>query len=542
MFSSKTEVDFSTRLHKIAYSETGFFGKMIVDYLDEKEALNSFYGRYPQPEAFSDQIAEKRKSYQNRRLLCDALENQYRKAKLKSTSLNMLREPNAFTVTTGHQVCLFGGPSYFLYKIVSAIKTCEALTANHPEFSFVPVFWMATEDHDFAEANHFNFRDEKIEWESGQGGAVGRMKLDGMPELWDELESKFGVGYNASQLRDLFKKAYLQSENVADATRRLVHELFGKYGVVVVDGDDPQLKALAKDAFKKEILEQPSEALIQSTTHKLESKGYGGQIHPRPINLFYLGEQLRERIIPHADGAFEVAHTDLKFSHEEILNLLDQSPERFSPNVALRGLYQEIILPNLAYIGGGGELAYWFQLKGVFEAYNIPFPILMLRNSAAIINPKTGSLMEKLKLSIPDLFQDAFELEKRLISEESEEDLSLEEEKERAEDLFLHIEARLRKLDPSLERTVGSAFTRTRRLLDQLEKKMLRAEKKKQEVLINRLTEIRAYLFPKDGLQERTANFSNFYLELGPAFVDALVESFDPFNNQFTLIEFRQAE
>lgn len=525
----------SFALTEIPYADTGQFSRIITDYLRRDEKLRPFYGRFPAPDQFGAQSEEKGKHYPHRKALTAALRAQYAAAGLKCPALDALEEANTFTVTTGHQVCLFTGPVYFIYKIITAVKTCRILSETYPSARFVPVFWMATEDHDFEEANHFAMRSGRFEWESGQGGAVGRMRPEGMEELALSLEQNLGTGYNAGALVRLFREAYLGHDTVAAATRYLVHSLFGKYGVICADGDDPALKALAAPAFRRELFEGLAEKAVNETDPAL-ARHYGTQAHAREINLFYLDEGLRERIVRGEDGRFRVLNTDLDFAPDEIENLLRDHPERFSPNVILRPLYQEIILPNLAYVGGGGELAYWFQLKGVFGAFDIPFPILMLRNSVLIVDAETRDLAGKLGLDDTAVFAEADLTETRLLRRESSAVLNLDDERDRLDAVFEDIRKRLGNIDFTLERSVGSAHARTERVVKNLEKKMLRAERKRQEVLLDRFARWRERLFPGGALQERTLNMAEFYLPYGPDFIAGLTEALDPFSFQFSLV------
>ena len=520
----------------IPYSETGFFGKIALDYLSGNEALKPFYHRLPAIDSFGEQLKEKAANYKNREALVDALTAQYAAAKLKTPMLDLLKSDNSFTITTGHQVCLFSGPLYFFYKIISAIKTCALLKKQHPDNDFIPVFWMATEDHDFEEANHFFLPSGKVEWESGQGGAVGRMETVGMEEVAEELKSQIGVGYTSGQLVDLFLKAYVKHKNIADATRYLVHRLFGEHGVVVIDGDDAALKKLAIPAFKRELTENPSAKAIATTNKNLSAKGYGLQVKAHDINLFYLDDQLRERIEKKEDGKYQVVHTQREFTEKEILEELEKNPEKFSPNVILRPLYQEIILPNLAYIGGGGELAYWFQLKAIFESFEVPFPVLMMRNSVMLVNSDVATAMDNLGIDTGAIFRDVQELEDELVRAESSDKLELDTERDKVEAAFVEMETRLGVINPDLKKSVRSGYARTERIIRNLEKKMMRAERKKQEILVGRLQKIHTSLVPRNGLQERNMNFTPFYLEFGEGFIDLLVEQLDPFTDKFTVL------
>ena len=517
----------------IEYADTGFFTPIVLDYLSRSENLAPFYGAYPSPEAFEKQV-ELKSEFKHRQVLVNVLKKQYKSAKLKLDSIDTLLNEDTFTITTGHQLCLFTGPLYFVFKIISAINTCKILREKYPRYNFIPVFWMASEDHDFEEANHFYTKDRKVEWESGQGGAVGRMSTVGMKELAEEIKDAFGVGYHAAELHQLFERAYTQNKSISDATRYIVHQLFGQYGVISIDGDDRDLKELAAPYFQKEFESQTSFNAVEETSSKL-NKNYDLQVTPREINLFYLDEELRERIIPSGEK-FAINHTELEFSKDEIIALLRKSPEKFSPNVVLRPFFQEVILPNLAYIGGGGELAYWFQLKGVFDNHDIPFPILMLRNSAMIIESKVNEKMVKLGLTHKDLFLDHIKLEKLLINQHSSDKLNLDRELDELEDVFGKIEERLKEIDPTLERSAKSGLARTERVVQNLEKKMFRATRKKEKTLVDSIDYIKSNLFPSGGLQERRWNFSVFYSEMGDALIRECVDKLDPFDNSLTIL------
>jgi len=531
----KTAEKITFSVSKIPYSDAGFLSPLILDYLAEGERLKPFYHRFPLPENFGAQIEEKKENYRHRGSLHAALKKQYAAARIKCPSIDFLASEDCFTVTTGHQVCLFTGPVYFFYKIISAIKSCRVLEQKYPAARFVPLFWMATEDHDFEEANHFRLRGEKFDWESGRGGAVGRMPTEGLDEVAEALRENLGTGWNAAELVQLFEKSYLNHDNIADATRYLVHSLFGEYGVVCIDGDDPELKALAYDSFRKELYESTARTAVENVNIEL-SEHYTTQAHAREINLFYLDDQLRERIVRNPKTGFEVVNTDLCFSAEEMDTLLKEHPERFSPNVILRPLYQELILPNLAYIGGGGELAYWFQLKGVFEAFGVTFPMLMLRNSVVMLEAETRAMMDDLGLSESDIFNPAADIEESLLKRESADALQLDDARDQLEKVFTDVQHRLSKIDVTLEKSVGSGHARVERIVDNLEKKMLRAERRKQEVLLNRLYKWREMIFPQGSLQERNLNMAVFYMPYGKSFISELIDKLDPFDFSCSLV------
>src|SRR5690606_9840507 len=218
---------------------------------------------------------------------------------------------------------------------------------------------------------------------------------------------------------------------------------------------------------------------------------------------------------------------------------VENHPEKFSPNVILRPLYQETILPNLCYIGGGGELAYWFQLKEMFGEAKITFPVLLLRNSAMWISRNETRKMEKLNLSVMDLFQDREQLVKTIVHEKSEQELSLDPEKRKLNDMFREISERILKIDPTLEKMVLADGARTSKTLHRIEKRMMRAEKERHSLTISQINNIFDRLFPAGGLQERHSNYFDFYLRYGRYFMNTLFENLDPLQPEFTVFEER---
>src|SRR5690606_7833848 len=350
----------------ITFQNSGYFSEIVIDYLTQSEKIKPFYRHFPTLGNFKLQVEEKQNfSSENRKILTQALLQQYEGLVISEATqknIDLLNEKQTFTITTGHQLSLFTGHLYFVYKIISVIKLCGQLKKEYPESDLVPVYWMATEDHDFEEINHFLFHEKKIVWNKSLSGAVGEFDTQGLEEVFKVLSIELGISANAQYLKNLFEKAYLKHQNLADATRFLVNELFSDYGLVIIDGNDKNLKKVFAPFIKEELFNQTSFNKVSET---LNNFPYPAQVNPREINLFYLDKNLRERIIKEND-TYLINNTNLKFSETELLDILQSHPEKFSPNVIMRPLYQEVILPNLCYVGGGGELAYWLELKAFF--------------------------------------------------------------------------------------------------------------------------------------------------------------------------------
>ena len=504
-------------------TSTGQFSPLFLDYITQKDSLKPFYTHFPDVAAFQKQIAAKSVDSAKRQVLVDALERQYQQLPNKP-DFSILLQPNTFTVTTGHQLNIFTGPVYIIYKLITTIKLARKLKEAYPNYNFVPIYWMATEDHDFAEINHFSMFGRNYAWQTEQRGAVGRMNPQELETVFKQIPEKL----------DFFEDAYLKQNTLADAARQYVNELFGAEGLVCLDADDAALKRVFAPIMHDELVHQKANELVQKQTEALEALGYKTVITPRDINLFYLDDQVRERIERREDGTYRVLHTKLNFSENELLTLLDEHPEQFSPNVVLRPLYQETILPNLAYIGGPSEVPYWLQLKGVFDHFQTAFPILMPRNFAMYVPSVTAKRICKLGLTPEELFQDTLTLKREYVEHHARHTLKFDNENKtvnKALDAILH---KAQMVDPTLEKAVLAETKRFANAVARLEKKMRRAEERNQEIGVRQLLAVKNELFPNGGLQERSENFLTFYLN-DRRFLQKMLSAFDPFDYRMQL-------
>lgn len=504
-------------------ASTGQFSSLFLDYLQPKDTLTPFYNRFPESSAFRKQLEERSFEADKRSILVNTLDQQYRSIANKP-DLSVLLQPNTYTVTTGHQLNIFTGPLYIIYKLITTIKLARKLKETYPDYNFVPVYWMATEDHDFAEINHFSLFGRHYAWTTEQRGAVGRMNPQELKTLFDQIPEKLS----------LFENAYLTHNTLADAARYYINELFGAEGLICLDADDANLKRVFAPVMRDELLHKKSGELVSQQTERLAQLGYKTVIAPRDINLFYLDNQLRERIEQKEDGTYRVVHTKLQFSEQELLDRLDEHPEQFSPNVVLRPLYQETILPNLAYIGGPSEVPYWLQLKGVFDHFQTPFPILMPRNFAMYVPAVSAKRIAKLGLTPEELFQDTLTLKREFVETHARHTLKFDNENKtvnKALDTILH---KAQMVDPTLEKAVLAETKRFANAVARLEKKMRRAEERNQEVGVRQLLAVKEELFPNGGLQERSENFLTFYLN-DRTFLQKMLGAFDPFDYRIQL-------
>lgn len=510
----------------IPLEETDCFSQTFIEYLAGKENLKAFYGHQPSIESFEAVIKNRRFPQESRETLSKTLKKQYQHLDVPSevtNNLQLLKQDNTFTITTGHQLNIFTGPLYFIYKIITVINACKTLKKKYPTFHFVPVYWMASEDHDFDEISYFFFEGEKKMWKTDQSGAVGRFTPKELAEIATHLPS--GASF--------FKEAYDEA-TLSQAVRSYVNHLFAKEGLIVIDADDPALKKSLIPVINDDLFEHHAEKIVSQTSEDLETLGHKTQVTPREVNFFYLNNNIRERIEKTSEG-FKVVNTDITFSDEEVRDLIEELPDRFSPNVILRPLYQEIILPNLAYVGGPSELVYWLQLKGIFEYFETAFPLLVPRNFGLVLPKKHKSKWESMGFSKQDLFKPGDTIFSKWVAEHSNLDLSYKQELELLKDLEGTSKAKASQVDKTLTQHLEAIHASFAKKLEKAEKKILRAEKKKHAEKKKQIADVIEVIFPGGTLQERKENFLSFYLK-DPQFIQRLLDTFDPFNYQMYLL------
>jgi len=530
-----------TKFHSqyIPYSQTGRFTKTTLDYVNGTLALKDFYKHSANLQGIKSAIAERKKINTNRKLLVDRFTNQYKDfddCDNVKANIHALLDENTFTVCTAHQPNIFTGHLYFVYKILHTIKLADFLKKELPEYNFVPVFFMGSEDADLQELNHIVIDGEKYVWETKQTGAVGRMKVDNnLIALIEKIAGRLSIEKYGSKLIELLKKCFRKDSTIEKSTFLFIHYLFKDFGLLVLLPDDPFFKREIIPVLNDDIFNHTSSKIVANTSERL-AKNYKAQAYPREINLFYLKDNLRNRIVQVEDH-FVVHDTEITFSKEEMKKELDEYPERFSPNVILRGLFQEMILPDVAWIGGGGELAYWLQLIDLFKNYSVPFPVLILRNSFLIIDEKYQKLLQKLKLNAAELFKGKEILLSEIIKRESKIILNLEKEKKEFEGIYKHIKEVVSNIDSTLIEHTSALQTRHGKKLNALEIKMLRAEKRKFADQNKQLDKLFSTLFPNDSLQERTENFMLFYSKYGDTFFKMLYDNSLTLEQEFCIVE-----
>ena len=511
-----------------------------IAYAKEDDALKPFLKYAPSQISFHRIIDDKAKSFSPRKDLVEVLRRQY--ANLQTTDIvnaNMeaLLQDDTFTVITAHQPSLFLGPFYFAYKIINAINLASAVTGMAgAQHTIVPVFVIGAEDHDLEELNHVNLFGKRVSWETDDTGPVGAMSTASIrTKALEHLRDIIGDSDNGKLIMQQIDRAYNGTNTVSQAVQSLLNDIFGKYGLIVLDMNDGQLKKHFVPIMREELLQQSSYKIVTKTIEELNKLGYKTQASPREINLFYLRPGSRERIVLD-NGRYQVLNTELEFSEAEILKELENHPERFSPNVVLRPLYQETILPNLAYVGGGGELAYWMERKALFEHFSVNFPLLVRRNSVLWIDRDVVKKLEKLDISPTQIFEDVDLLIKNFIQKQATDEINLNVEKEKLNHIFESVAHKAERIDPTLKSAIAAEATKQLKALEQLQSRIERAEKAKHEVSIQQIRSVKERLFPNNSLQERTDSFLPYYLRIGDRYFDILIHMLKPLEKGFVVI------
>jgi bacillithiol biosynthesis cysteine-adding enzyme BshC len=525
-------------MHYFSYTveETTFISAQVKDYLNDDPFLRSFYGEYPDMAGILKQVQRRKEFPVDRELLADVLKVQYQNiSDVDNSVLNnieKLRSSDTYTVTTGHQLNVLTGPLFSVYKILTTIKLAQMISSEI-NCTVVPVFWMASEDHDIDEIDHLYYKNNKYSCDFATAGPTGRLSSEPVLQLIDLIKEEHPeLVYN--DLLEIFRNAYSECNTLSAATRCIMNRLFGKYGLVIIDADDRTLKAEFAGEMSSEIIRHTTFNAAEETG-KVLGERYKLLVNPRKVNLFFMDHNGRFRINDEGAEELTLVDSDLKFTRNELTELLNKEPERFSPNVILRTVYQEKILPNLCYIGGPGEVSYWLQFKGVFDEFGIPFPCVLLRNSFLLLNAKLEKKYKSIGLEVADIFLERHQVERKILERSGEifDELAFHN---KLEEMFKPLRTDALKLDPTLKFPVEGELKKAKDSVTKLRKKFLRSLKRKEQTAMERIQYLFDELFPSGSMQERTANILNFMNSADDDLMRYLYEITDPMDQDIKVV------
>lgn len=506
---------------------------ILMDLFKKDSNLSSFHNGTDLSHIDRDFFEKRDLNIENREVLYQVISSQYSKTGLKiPENLKDIKNKGVFTITTGHQLCVFGGPQYFIHKIISVLKIVENLKLKFKDFDFIPLFWMASEDHDFQEISSINIFNKNLSVSKEDGMGVGKLNPEIFTPILESLKDLFKNDFRFKNLESIFSAA-LSQQNWANATRYWISKVFEKENLIVIDADDVKLKKLFLPIFKNELEDQFIYNSVENTNSKLRSLGYEPKINPRVLNLFFLEDEKRHRII-FEDNVFKIG--DMNLNLKEILNLLNNSPEKFSPNVLMRPLYQELLLPNLVYVGGPSELVYWSQLKKSFDQVDINFPILILRDHFNWMSEKSYKQWKNLGFSDNDLAKKPDTLIKNYVLSSNNETLDFKIENELLEKLSQNLLAKANGIETTLEPSVNGTVKGMMSDLDKVKNKFLKALKNKEELKKNQLNKISSQLHVNNKLTERVDSFIPMYVKGEKDYIRTLKTYSKPENKSIKII------
>lgn len=483
------------------------------------------------PENLLIQSNQVQESYSSRDILLRILRQQYGDTMLttrQKQNLDSLALERGFCVVTAHQPLLFGGKGYFLYKALTAIRLAEWASAALPHSAVVPVFVLGSEDHDLEEVRHFSIFNEMISWDPGEKGPIGKMSCSGIQDLVSQLSVTLQGLPHAEEMIGILSKSLSPGITFSGMTRAILQELLGEQGLLVVDLDHPEAKAAFVPVMEDELIHHRVRKCVDPVLEEMDKAGIRHQATGREINLFYVDQRGRNRIEVADNGGFHIVDTDLDFSKAQMLELLHDHPERFSPNVLLRPVYQQMMLPGLIFTGGPGELAYWMELTGIFRHWALPMPFLYRRDSVLMIDHHTARRLDKFGWPLEEWFSSPDELVARYVREGHAFEQGLEKQKSEVQQMMKEVREECARIDPTLVRSQEAAETAMLKQLDVLEAKMVRGLKHLHEQEIQQIRNIYQKIMPEGSLQERQETFLPWMARYGRTWINDVLQAMEP--------------
>ncbi len=516
--------------------------KLFLDYLYDFEKLKGFYKyNFRDKEQFIakfKQLSESPKEFRNE--LSTIINNQYKSFDPSSKTLkniSLLKNKETVAVVTGQQLGILGGPLYTFYKIITAIKLCSHLSERYDNYHFVPVFWLEGDDHDFEEVRSINvlnnnnelikisYNDEATEEEQNRG-SIGHLKLkESIGQFLKDYENQLRNTEFKNPIMENLKSFYTEEKTFKEPFKELLFWLFDQYGLVIFDPQDVKVKELLKPVFKKEIndFRNHTEKLVNISASLEEL--YHAQVKIRPINLFYNYDEGRYVIEP-IENEFRLKGKRKKFTLEELINLIEIEPEKFSPNVLLRPICQDFLFPTGFYISGPSEVAYFAQILPLYEFYDIDPAIIYPRSSVTILEKTLKSVLEKYGLSVKDIFTEPNKLKNQIINNVSDKNLEeiFKETKNQIDLAFDNLKEKLFELDKTMGDVTSKYRLKVLGYIDELKGKAAETQKKRYEITLRQIDKASANLFPEMNLQERELSFFHYANKYG---VDVLKKIFE---------------
>jgi bacillithiol synthase len=441
-----------------------------------------------------------------------------------------LASAQTVAILTGQQAGAFGGPLFTLLKAVTALQLAKRISEEH-HTDVVVIFWVDADDHDWDEVASctvldaaFQPRTVTLPPPDGAGERpVALLSLDGRVEqTLDELAAALGTTEFSEGVLAALRAAYSPGVGMAEAFARWLETLLGPHGLIVFDASDPASKPLVADLFARELRGGRTAALASAAGEQLASLGHQPQVTPQPdsVALFHLDGSRR----PLRRQGDTVLAGDAPFTIDALTEQLKTSPDRFSPNVLLRPIVQDTLFPTICYVAGPSEVAYLGQLRGVYESFGVPMPLIYPRSTATLIDSATARFLSRYEVPIEQLQQQDESFLNRLLESQipASVDAALRDAAAALQDKMTRVIEAMPAVDPTLAGAAKTTLSKMEHDLQALQNKMIQAVKRRDETLRRQFTRAQAQIFPTGHPQERTLGVAYFLNRYGPGLVDRL--------------------
>lgn len=515
--------------------------KLFLDYVNNFENVKKYYSNNFRDEKSYEKTFSKIENRDGEALV-KIIKNQYKGFSYSDKTkknIELFNENNTIAVFTGQQLGLFGGPLYTFYKIFTTIKLSEYLNDKFSDFNFIPIFWMAGDDHDFEEINNLSVINQENEIEkviyndgleeSENRGDVGSLTfVDSINEFNDKLQKSVRQTEFSKELFELTNNIFSPKLTIAESFIHLIFRIFDDTGLIIFNPQDKEVKKLFIPIFKKEL----QDFKIHSNDVLLTSidldENYHSQVKIKPINLF-LSDETGRHLIEHVDDEFRLKGKRKRISKEAMFNLLEKKPEKFSANVLLRPICEDFLFPTGFYVAGPSEVSYYAQTLPLYKHFNVQQPYVFPRASATILESNIAKILMKYNLSTSQFFKDFQELKNETLSSTADNSVERiftainEEVLNSLEKLSDSLEAIDKNLVDLTKNTSGKIIHQ----IDVLKSKAMKSQENKYEATMRQISKAKNYIYPNDNLQERELGILNFVNKYGFDIFDWLYNELD---------------
>ena len=543
------------RVETISFDRIPHQSRLFLDYLEDPGALRRYYPAAVQfHHELAQRVPEVLAAYEvNRSSVCDALESMNRRWQAPPETLKnieLLRDEDCIAVVSGQQAGLFTGPLYTIYKALSAVKLAGCLRQRNTKA--VPVFWIASEDHDFAEvaAAEFISRDcqlKRVEvrenWHK-EGQPVGQVVLDNsIGDVIDQLFELLPASEFASDVKSLVRQAWEPGRGFVEGFARMMTALLGEYGLIFLDPLDANLKQLAAPLYSSAAHKAYEIATaVEQRSRELEEAGYHAQVmaSANSFPLFFHDENGSRRAVARTpQGTYKAKEADEEYSAEELAELAAKHPERFSPNVTLRAVVQDYLLPTIAYLGGSSEIAYFAQTAEVYRVLGRPSTPILPRSSLTMIERHAGRVLERYDLSMVDFFEGIDPVIKRVVEEHLGANTAklFAKSEENINDELDRLRRELESVDPTLAGALETGRKKINYQLEGLRSRFVRAQMSRDEAAHRQLQRVFEQLYPNKELQERHINITSLLARHGTYVIEWIYNAINLGSNEHQVVK-----